>query len=171
MKHLLLSLALIISANAWSDNISFSLNCKTSELVTTEVKDGKSDTKILAEEVLFTIDWNQEVFNDKYFNQVSLYVPGEKVEEVRFYFNKNQLMSNQDGTFIFDADYGESSISENKISLTATNAKNTSINLNRYYRNDRSFLLTFFHDSSAYIMTGDCMGMPEEYFDFLDRMK
>ena len=171
MKHLLLSLALILSANAWSDNISFSLNCKSSELVTTEVKDGKSDTEILAEEVPFTIDWNQEVFNDKYFNQVSLYVPGEKVEEVKFYFNKNQLISNQDGTFIFDVDYGETSIGENKISFTATNAKNTSINLNRYYRNDWSFLLTFFYDSTAYIMTGDCMGMPEEYFDFLDRMK
>ena len=99
MKHLLLSLALIISANTWSENISFSLNCKTSELVTTEVKDGKSDTKILAEEVPFTIDWNQEIFNDKYFNQVSLSVPGET--GVKFYFNKNQLISNQDGTFIF----------------------------------------------------------------------
>jgi len=32
--------------------------------------------KNLDEEASFTIDWNQEVFNDKYFNQVSLSLPG-----------------------------------------------------------------------------------------------
>ena len=96
-------------------------------------------------------------------------MPGES--GMRFYFNENQLISNLDGTFIFDVDYGESSISENKISLTATNLKNASINLLRYYRNDWSLLLTLHSDSFAYIMTGDCMGMPEEYFNFLDRMK
>ena len=169
MKQLLLSLALITSANAWADDISFSLNCKTSELVTTEIKDGKSNTEILAEETPFTIDWYQEIYNDKYFNQVSLSVPGES--GMRFYFNENQLISNLDGTFIFDVDYGESSISENKISLTATNLKNTSINLNRYYRNDWSLLLTLYSDSFAYTITADCMGMPEEYFDFLDALK
>ena len=102
MKHLLLSLTLILSANAWADNISFYLNCKTSELVTTETKDGKSNTEILAEETPFTIDWYQEIYNDKYFNQVSLSVPGES--GMRFYFNENQLISNLDGTFIFDVD-------------------------------------------------------------------
>ena len=42
MKHLLLSLALIISANAWAENLRFGLSCKILDQIVMEMDEGKS---------------------------------------------------------------------------------------------------------------------------------